>query len=84
MLAYSVRALPDVLCSRIGRAEENENRWWYVLMLVCSVVFYVGSLVGIILLYVFFTEVSKWFIGYARFRTCRVLQDLLRYLGFSV
>lgn len=45
------------LSLRIERAEENENRCWYVLMLVCSTVFYVGSLVGIILLYVFFTEV---------------------------
>lgn len=46
------------LC-RIQRAEENENRCWYVLMLICSVVFYVGSLVGIVLLYVFFTEVRE-------------------------
>lgn len=43
---------------RIERAEENENKCWYVMMLVFSVVFYVGALIGIILLYVFFTEVQ--------------------------
>lgn len=44
--------------NRIGRAEENDNKWWYVLMLIISAVFYIGSLVTIILLYVFFTTVS--------------------------
>ena len=74
---------------RIGYAEENDNKGWYVGkstspsvyvvppnttsvmlhlfslscifskgMLIFSIIFYVGSLVGIILLYVFFTEVS--------------------------
>ncbi len=43
---------------RIERAEESDNKWWYILMLVFSVVFYVGAFIGIVLLYVFFTEVS--------------------------
>jgi len=43
---------------RIERAEENDNKWWYYLMLIVSIVLYVLSAVGIILLYVFFTEVS--------------------------
>lgn len=45
--------------SRIGKAEENENKMWYILMLVFSVIFYLCSLVGIVLLYVYFTEVSR-------------------------
>ena len=44
---------------RIERAEENDNKCWYILMLVFSGVFYVGSLIAIILLYVFFTTVSQ-------------------------
>lgn len=52
----------------IGRAEENDNKWWYVLMLIFSAVFYIGSLVAIILLYVFFTtlescSLNKFFIS---------------------
>ena len=47
---------------RIEKAEKNDNKCWYVLMLVFSVIFYVGSLAAIILLYVFFTEV--WFVHY--------------------
>ena len=43
---------------RIERAEENDNKWWYILMLTVSIVLYVMSLVGIILMYVFFIEVS--------------------------
>lgn len=43
----------------IERAEENDNKAWYVLMLVFSIVFYVGSVVAVILLYVFFTELSS-------------------------
>lgn len=52
----------------IERAEESDNKCWYVLMLVFSVIFYIGSLVGIVLLYVFFTELhscslNKFFIS---------------------
>ena len=47
-----------MLLCRIERAEENDNKAWYILMLVFSVIFYIGSAVAIILLYVFFTEVS--------------------------
>lgn len=42
----------------IERAQENDNKWWYILMLIFAIVFYVASLVAIILLYVFFTELS--------------------------
>jgi len=44
---------------RIGYAEENDNKGWYIGLLIFSIIFYVGSLVGIILLYVFFTEVRR-------------------------
>ena len=47
---------------RIEKAEESENKCWYVLMLLFSIVFYVGSLVGIILLFVFFTEVIVYLV----------------------
>ncbi|XP_064391329.1 serine incorporator 2-like isoform X2 [Halichondria panicea] len=43
----------------IERAEENDNKAWYILMLVFSVIFYIGSAVAIILLYVFFTELAS-------------------------
>ena len=43
---------------RIDKGEKSESKWWYVLMLVFSVIFYVVSANGTILLYVFFTEVS--------------------------
>ena len=46
-----------VYLHRIDRAEEKDNKLWYVLMLIFSVIFYVASLTAIILLYVFFTEV---------------------------
>ena len=57
-------------CRRIGRAEENDNKWWYVLMLVFSGVFYIGSLVAIILLYVFFTTVSCLWINQIHVLVC--------------
>ena len=44
---------------RIEKAEEKDSKIWYVLMLIFSVIFYFGSLVGIILLFVFFTEVCR-------------------------
>ena len=44
---------------RIERAEENDNKAWYVLMLVFAVIFYVCALAGVILMYVFFTEVGQ-------------------------
>lgn len=47
-----------VIHHRIERAEENDNKAWYILMLVFAIVFYVGSAIALILLYVFFTEVS--------------------------
>lgn len=50
------------LLHRIERAEENDNKAWYILMLVFSIVFYIGSAVAIILLYVFFTEVRPSFL----------------------
>lgn len=54
--------------SWIERAQENDNKWWYVLMLVFSVIFYIGSLTAVILLYVFFTQtvgctLNKFFIS---------------------
>lgn len=54
----SISLLPVPVFYRIERAEENDNKAWYVLMLIFAVIFYLGSLVAIILLYVFFTEVT--------------------------
>lgn len=47
----------SIFVNRIEKAEENDNKCWYVLMLIFSIIFYVGSLAAIILLYIFFTEV---------------------------
>lgn len=46
---------------RIERAQENDNKWWFILMLVFAVIFYIASLAGVVLLYVFFTEVSNFY-----------------------
>ena len=76
---YSLLCTVHVPQYRVGKAEESDNKWWYVGMLCCidkvsgisstwcyihaallipTIFFYVVSSIGIILLYVFFTEVS--------------------------
>lgn len=54
---HSVGYTSNLFLNRIEKAQEKDNKWWYVLMLVFSIIFYLGSLISIILLYVFFTEV---------------------------
>ena len=44
------------------KKEETENNCWYTFLLVPSIVFYLISLVGIILMFVFFTSVSSFII----------------------
>jgi hypothetical protein len=43
----------------LDRAEETENKAWYCPMLLGSVLIYLCALTGIVLMYVFFTELSS-------------------------